>query len=261
MVVGSRQMASFDDVAKRLVLYDQRVELQAGPVPVQGPGGDALCRRGALAARMPGLPRGAGDAVPPITDGRSGLRVLQVLQAAQRSLVMNGEPVPLPLEPVSLNGAQAAMRPPYYVHPSAYVDEPCTIGAGTQIWHFCHVMAERRLGALYLGQNVHVAPDVVIGNNVKLQITSRSTQGWNSKTMSSVGRRVSLRTSSTPGADRASRSVCADPGAARRRSGPMPRLCGATIGRCAFIGAGAVVRGDVPDYALMLGVPAGRKAG
>jgi UDP-2-acetamido-3-amino-2,3-dideoxy-glucuronate N-acetyltransferase len=59
---------------------------------------------------------------------------------------------------------------PYYVHPSAYVDEPCTIGAGTTIWHFCHVMAGARIGErCILGQNVHVAPDVVIGHNVKLQ--------------------------------------------------------------------------------------------
>ena len=50
----------------------------------------------------------------------------------------------------------------YYVHPSAYVDEPCSIGAGTKIWHFCHVMAGARIGErCILGQNVHVAPDVV----------------------------------------------------------------------------------------------------
>jgi predicted dehydrogenase len=110
VVVGSRQMASFDDVAKRLVLYDQRVELTAGePVPVQGPGeevpfaGEEPLRREcqafleALATRR-----------PPVSDGASGLRVLKVLQAAQRSLVMNGEPVQLPLETVSLPGGYAA---------------------------------------------------------------------------------------------------------------------------------------------------------
>src|SRR5437879_10848395 len=58
----------------------------------------------------------------------------------------------------------------YYVHPSAYVDEPCTIGAGTKIWHFCHVMPGARLGeGCILGQNVHIANDMVIGNNVKIQ--------------------------------------------------------------------------------------------
>lgn len=100
VVVGSRQMASFDDVSKQLVLYDQRVELRAGePVPLRGAGEhvafaddeplrlECLAFLAALASR-----------VPPLTDGASGLRVLRVLQAAQRSLVMNGEPVALPMQ-------------------------------------------------------------------------------------------------------------------------------------------------------------------
>lgn len=103
VVIGLRKMASFDDVNKQLVLYDQRVDLNGGqPVPVKGKGEvvsfaadeplriecqaflDAIVRR-----------------EPPLTDGHSGLRVLRVLQAAQRSLMMNGEPVQLPIEPVT----------------------------------------------------------------------------------------------------------------------------------------------------------------
>jgi len=62
------------------------------------------------------------------------------------------------------------MTLPYYVHRSAYIDEPCTIGAGTKSWHVCHVMAGAWIGKrCILGQDVHVAPDVVIGNNVKIQ--------------------------------------------------------------------------------------------
>ncbi len=62
------------------------------------------------------------------------------------------------------------MRSDCFVHPSAFVDEPCTIGAGTKIWHFCHVMAGARIGErCILGQNVFVANDAVIGNNVKIQ--------------------------------------------------------------------------------------------
>ena len=110
VVVGSRQMASFDDVAKRLVLYDQRVELQEGePVPVQGPGEEVpFASEEPLRLECEAFLETLATRRPPTTDGRSGLRVLQVLQAAQRSLVMNGEPVPLPLETVSLNGVQAA---------------------------------------------------------------------------------------------------------------------------------------------------------
>jgi len=99
VVVGEKKMASFDDVAKKLVLYDQRVDIQQGqPVPVKGdgldvdfPGDEPLTREcqaflDAMTTRVPAL-----------TDGHSGLQVLSVLQAAQRSLIMNGEPITLPM--------------------------------------------------------------------------------------------------------------------------------------------------------------------
>jgi predicted dehydrogenase len=111
VVVGSQQMASFDDVAKRLVLYDQRVELQEGaPVPVQGPGEEVpFAHEEPLRLECQAFLEALATRCPPVTDGRSGLHVLQVLQAAQRSLVMNGEPVQLPLEPVRLHGVEATL--------------------------------------------------------------------------------------------------------------------------------------------------------
>jgi predicted dehydrogenase len=100
VVVGSKKMASFDDVAKQLVLYDQRVELQAGqPVPIKGKG-EAVAFDSSEPLRLEC--QAFLDAITtrqaPLTDGTSGLRVLNVLQAAQRSLVMNGEPVALSFE-------------------------------------------------------------------------------------------------------------------------------------------------------------------
>jgi predicted dehydrogenase len=101
VVVGSKKMASFDDITKELVLYDQRVELREGePIPVRGEGdrvefpADEPLRRECRAFLDALVSR-----VPPLTNGESGLQVLQVLQAAQRSLVMNGEPVALPIQP------------------------------------------------------------------------------------------------------------------------------------------------------------------
>jgi UDP-2-acetamido-3-amino-2,3-dideoxy-glucuronate N-acetyltransferase len=154
------------------------------------------------------------------------------------------------------------MTLPYAVHPSAYIDEPCTIGAGTQIWHFCHVMAGAQIGErCILGQNVHVASDVVIGHNVKLQNNV------------SVYTGVELEDDVFCGPSCVFTNVV-NPRAQIGRRGQYTRtlvrrgatiganatiVCGATIGRYAFIGAGAVVRGDVPDYALMLGVPAVQK--
>ncbi|MCI0562152.1 MAG: Gfo/Idh/MocA family oxidoreductase [Nitrososphaera sp.] len=100
VVVGSRKMAAFDDVAKKLWLYDQRVELREGqPLPVNG-GGESVefDQDEPLRLECQAFLRAMATRRPPVTDGRSGLRVLKVLSAAQRSLVMNGEPVTLPLE-------------------------------------------------------------------------------------------------------------------------------------------------------------------
>ncbi|MDQ4076224.1 MAG: Gfo/Idh/MocA family oxidoreductase [Chloroflexota bacterium] len=105
VVIGSRKMASFDDVTKRLVLHDQRVELQEGqPIPIKGTG-DAVAFSNAEPLRLEcqAFLRAMETRRPPITNGHSGLRVLQVLQAAQRSLVTNGQPVIVPIHTLRPN--------------------------------------------------------------------------------------------------------------------------------------------------------------
>lgn len=106
VVVGSRKMASFDDVAKKLMLYDQRVDITEGhPVPVKGAGEEVpFASDEPLRLECAAFLKAMTTRVPPLTDGLSGLRVLKVLQAAQRSLVLNGEPVQLPLEALTQNG-------------------------------------------------------------------------------------------------------------------------------------------------------------
>ncbi len=153
-------------------------------------------------------------------------------------------------------------EPNFYVHPSAYVDEPCEIGQGTKIWHFCHVLANARIGeGCVLGQNVMVAGSAVIGNNVKIQNNVAVYDG------------VVLEDDVFCGPSCVFTNVINPRSQIVRRHQYQPTLvkrgatiganativCGATIGRYAFIGAGAVVRGDVADYALMLGVPAVQK--
>ena len=106
VVVGSRKMATFDDVAKELVLHDQRVDFkEEQPVPMKGPGElVAFAGDEPLRLECQAFLRSIATRTPPLTDGESGLRVLKVLQAAQRSLTMNGEPVQLPLETASRDG-------------------------------------------------------------------------------------------------------------------------------------------------------------
>lgn len=100
VVIGSKKMASFDDVSKQLVLYDQRVDIEQGaPIPVKGEGqAVAFGTDEPLRLECQAFLDAIQSRRPPITDGESGLRALKVLQAAQRSLVMNGEPVTLPIE-------------------------------------------------------------------------------------------------------------------------------------------------------------------
>ena len=129
VVIGSRKMASFDDVGKRLILYDQRVEIGAGgPVPIKGDGQEVpFSAEEPLRLECAAFLEAVQSRRPARTDGASGERVLAVLQAAQQSLSSHGRPVALPLEK-SGGGLSAGNSPsdssnrPYSVHPSAFVD-------------------------------------------------------------------------------------------------------------------------------------------
>ena len=151
----------------------------------------------------------------------------------------------------------------YFVHESAYVDEPVEIGVGTKIWHFSHVQSGARLGErCILGQNVNVANDVVIGNNVKIQNNVSIYTGVELEDDVFCGPSCVFTNVINPRSQIIRHSQYQR--TLVRRGATLGAnctiVCGATVGRYAFIGAGAVVRGDVPDYALMLGVPAQRKA-
>jgi UDP-2-acetamido-3-amino-2,3-dideoxy-glucuronate N-acetyltransferase len=150
----------------------------------------------------------------------------------------------------------------FFVHPTAIIDEPCEIGAGTKIWHFCHVMAGARIGAnCVLGQNVLVASDVVVGNGCKIQNNVSLYTGVELEDFVFCGPSCVFTNVVNPRAEINRRAeflrTLVRRGATIGANATI--VCGATIGRYAFIGAGAVVRGDVPDYALMLGVPARRR--
>ncbi|HEX8723398.1 MAG TPA: acyltransferase [Pyrinomonadaceae bacterium] len=150
----------------------------------------------------------------------------------------------------------------YFVHESAYVDEPCEIGAGTKIWHFCHVSAGARLGErCILGQNVFVAGDVRIGSNVKIQNNVSVYTGVELEDDVFCGPSCVFTNVINPRSQIVRHSLYQRTLVRRGVSigANATIVCGATIGRYAFIAAGAVVRGDVPDYALMAGVPAVRK--
>jgi UDP-2-acetamido-3-amino-2,3-dideoxy-glucuronate N-acetyltransferase len=151
----------------------------------------------------------------------------------------------------------------YFAHESAYVDEPCEIGAGTKIWHFCHISSNAKIGERCIfGQNVFVANEVRIGNNVKIQNNVSVYTGVELEDDVFCGPSCVFTNVINPRSQIVRHSQYQRTLVRRGVSigANATIVCGATIGRYAFIGAGAVVRGDVPDYALMLGVPAKRKA-
>jgi len=151
----------------------------------------------------------------------------------------------------------------YYAHPTACIDEPVQIGSGTKIWHFCHVSANARIGeGCVLGQNVFVANGVVIGNNVKIQNNVSVYSGVELEDNVFCGPSCVFTNVINPRSE-IPRPHLYQPTLVRRGASIGANatiICGASVGRYAFIGAGAVVRGNVPDYALMIGVPAKRKA-
>jgi UDP-2-acetamido-3-amino-2,3-dideoxy-glucuronate N-acetyltransferase len=146
----------------------------------------------------------------------------------------------------------------YFIHPSSYIDEPCVIGKGTKIWHFCHIMTGSRIGEnCILGQNVMIGNNVVIGNNVKIQNNVSVYTGIELEDDVFCGPSCVFTNVINPRSQIIRRSeyqrTLIRRGATIGANATI--ICGITIGLYAFIGAGSVVRQDVPDYALILGVP------
>ena len=147
-----------------------------------------------------------------------------------------------------------------YVHPTAVVDDGAVLGDGAKVWHFSHVSAHARLGrGANLGQNVFIAPKVQIGDNVKIQNNVSIYEGVTLEDNVFCGPSCVFTNMQNPRAEIVRRGqyqrTVVKRGASIGANATI--VCGGSIGRYAFIAAGAVLaRQDVPDYALMIGVPA-----
>ena len=151
------------------------------------------------------------------------------------------------------------MEKKYFAHDSSYIDEPCSIGPGTRIWHFTHIMANCRIGEnCNIGQNVVISPEVVLGNNVKIQNNVSVYTGVVCEDDVFLGPSCVFTNVINPRSHvnrkHEYKTTLVKQGASIGANATV--VCGYTIGRYAFIGAGAVVTKDVPDYALMVGNPA-----
>jgi UDP-2-acetamido-3-amino-2,3-dideoxy-glucuronate N-acetyltransferase len=147
----------------------------------------------------------------------------------------------------------------YFVHESAYVDQPCEIGEGTKIWHFCHIMKNAKIGKnCTFGQNVNVAGGVIIGDNVKVQNNVSIYTGAIIEDDVFLGPSCVMTNVMNPRSQIVRHDLFEN--TIFRRGATIGAnstiVCGIELGQYSFIAAGAVVTKDVPDYALVMGVPA-----
>jgi UDP-2-acetamido-3-amino-2,3-dideoxy-glucuronate N-acetyltransferase len=255
VIVGDRQMAVFDDTepVRKLVLYPHQVEwVERHPVAKRSEGQVVdLPADEPLKMECRHFLECVASRSKPETDGWNGVRVLRVLNAAQRSLKNKGQ-------------AEEAKEPPiartnYYVDPSAIVDQPCVIGEGTYIWHFSHVMKNSTIGKkCNFGQNVHVASGVKVGNNVKIQNNVSLYTGVELEDDVFCGPSMVFTNVINPRSHVSRKNeyqrTLIRRGASLGANSTI--VCGTTVGEYAFVGAGAVVTKDVPDHALVVGCPA-----
>ena len=280
VVIGSRGMLVFDDtkpVDEKLVIYPHTINWKNGmPVPEKAEGNaidisqtweeplKAECRA-FLSAMETGL--------KPITSGEEGLRVLRILEISQNSIeqkqftphtkeATRGNSIyqsEIPNPKSEMEPRQPWSEHDVFVHPTAVIDDQVVLGRGSKIWHFSHVLSGSKIGEnCNIGQNVVIGPDVTVGNNCKIQNNV------------SVYKGVTLEDGVFCGPSMVFTNVYNPRAELRKMDQVRPTLvkkgvtiganativCGVTLGKYSFIGAGAVITKDVPDHVLVAGNPA-----
>ncbi|MDD5131796.1 MAG: Gfo/Idh/MocA family oxidoreductase [bacterium] len=250
IVVGTTAMAVFDDMTKeKLFVYPHKIEWKEGKIPVAQKEEYQVIPVDAsepLKLELTQFLDSVRQNKKPVTDGEEGLRVLRVLEAAEKDLAG--------AVPLHRNSAANV-----FIHESAYVDENVEIGAGTKIWHFSHILKGTKIGEMcVIGQNVAIGPDVTVGNNCKIQNNVSVYKAVTLEDDVFCGPSCVFTNVYNPRSfiERKSefRRTLVKKGASIGANATV--VCGATIGSYSFVGAGAVVKADVPDYAIVAGVPA-----
>ncbi len=258
VVMGDKGTAVFEDSRpdKKLRVYRNSFEwIERRPVPQKGAEEVIeIEHKEPLRAECSHFLDSISSRTQPRSDGREGLRTLRVLQDCYES--MKGTQVAKKVNKVEPN---LATKRKFFAHETAVIDDPCEIGEGTTIWHFSHIMQDSRIGKqCRIGQNVLVGKGAEIGNNCKIQNNVSVYEGVTLEDHVFCGPSMVFTNVYNP--------RCEIPRMSELRTTVVKRgatlganstvLCGITVGEYAFVGAGAVVLSDVPDYALMVGNPA-----
>lgn len=264
IVIGDQKMAVFDDVSEeKLFLYPHKIEWKKR-IPVANKAKPEIVhveKQEPLKAECQHFLDCVRENKRPNTDGKEGADVLRVLKACQYSLNNNGKRVFLD----NIENKERPLPPlrKIKIHPTAEIDEGCSIGDETQVWHFSHVMRGSKIGyGCRIGQNVVIGPNANIGNGCKIQNNVCIYEGVTLEDEVFCGPSMVFTNVFNPRAAiprmNEVRKTVVKKGATIGANATI--ICGNTIGNYAFIGAGAVVTKEVPDYALVVGNP-GKIAG
>ena len=274
VIVGSNGMLVFDDtepIDTKLVLYPHKINWKNGlPVPNKAeskPIDISPIWKEPLKAECEAFLTAIQTGSSPITSGEEGLKVLKVLELSQHSLeqkehtLRNGESsnVMVNLSNHERKKDTIYLFPDVLIHPTAIIDDNVTIGKGTKIWHFSHILSGSKIGEnCNIGQNVVIGPDVTIGSKCKIQNNVSVYKGITLEDGVFCGPSMVFTNIYNPRAEISKmdqlRPTFVRKGATLGANCTI--VCGHIIGEYAFIGAGAVVTKNVPDHALMAGNPA-----
>jgi UDP-2-acetamido-3-amino-2,3-dideoxy-glucuronate N-acetyltransferase len=263
VVVGDKKMAVFDDLSQeKLFLYSHKIEwLSRAPVASKA---EAEAIPLAMVEPLKAECRHFVDCIQndlrPRTDGEEGLRVLRVLSASQESLDKRGAVIRL--SDISKEATTPPMQSAnngFFVHDSSVIDKGVEVGKGTAVWHFSHILTGSKIGAnCRVGQGVVVGPNVTIGNGCKIQNNVSVYEGVTLEDHVFCGPSMVFTNVFNPRSEfprmKEMRHTLVKTGATLGANCTI--VCGNTIGSYSFVGAGAVVTKDIPDYALVLGNPA-----
>jgi UDP-2-acetamido-3-amino-2,3-dideoxy-glucuronate N-acetyltransferase len=252
VVVGTNGMAVFDDVEKerKLVVYSHTIDWRDRlPIAQKGEGrAIALPMEEPLRNECKHFIDCIVTREAPRTGGSDGVKVLEVLDACERSLRSQAASIPVRHE-----------SPEYFADPTAVIDSGSAIGAGTKIWHFTHVMSGSEIGRnCNLGQNVVISPGVKVGDGVKIQNNVSVYTGVELEDDVFCGPSVVFTNVINPRSHIERKAeykrTLVRRGASIGANATI--VCGVELGRYCFVAAGAVVTTDVRDHALVMGVPA-----
>jgi len=253
VIIGDKKMILFDDVNpdNKLLAYNHKIDWvdrlpiprkeEAQPIDVE--------KTEPLKTECAHFIDCIHSRKSPKTDGNSAIRVLKVLEACQESLQQGG----------NLFRFMEEKEKNYFVHKTGFIDGQVDIGEGTKIWHFSHILKNCSIGkSCSIGQNVVIGPNVIIGNNAKIQNNVSVYEGVQLEDdvfcgPSMVFTNVINPRSHWPRKDEFQKTLVKK-GASFGANSTI--ICGNIIGQYAFIGAGALVNKDIPDYALVYGTPA-----